>query len=88
VTGETVQRFQAVTSTRILSGPGTPSRPLPMSAIPGSRKPCRPAARPRLLVSNAAGGVAQLALDSTSEKQEASIYARERSEDGPVAIAP
>jgi hypothetical protein len=46
------------------------------------------AARPRLLVSNAAGGVAQLALDSTSEKQEASIYARERSEDGPVAIAP
>jgi hypothetical protein len=74
-TGETVQRFQAVILDEDFVGPG---HTFPTSAnvgYPWIKKTVQTGGSPSVaVVSNAAGGVAQLALDSTGEKQEASLY--------------
>jgi hypothetical protein len=78
-TGETVQRFQAVIFDEDFLGPGhTPGSGIPTSATAGYpwiQKTVKTGGSPSVAaVSNAAGGVIRNSIDTTSEKQEASLY--------------
>lgn len=77
-TGETLASLRACRFKEDFTGPGF-SATLPTSAASGIawiQKTVQTGGTPSVaVVSNAAGGVVRLALDSTSEKQEATLYA-------------
>lgn len=77
-TAETVTRYTAVTFEDDFAGPGY-SAALPTSAtsgFPWIKKTVQTGGTPSVaVVSNSPGGLLRLALDATSEKQEASLYA-------------
>lgn len=76
-TNETIVRYTAATLDEDFTGPGFST--LPTSATAGCawiKKTVQTGGTPSVApVSNAGGGVIRLALDATSEKQEASLYA-------------
>ncbi len=76
-TNETIVRYTAVTLDEDFTGPGFSA--LPTSATSGCawiKKTVQTGGTPTVApVANAGGGIIRLALDATSEKQEASLYA-------------
>jgi hypothetical protein len=76
-TNETIARFSACVLDEDFTGPGFSS--IPTSATVGCawiKKTVQTGGSPSVApVSNAAGGIIRLALDATSEKQEATLYA-------------
>src|ERR1700758_5439077 len=81
VTSETVARFQAVILDDDFVGAGhlTTFPTSAASGYPWVSKIVKTSGSPTVgSVANAAGGVAQIALDSTSEKQDAILYAADQ----------
>lgn len=78
---ETIQRFTAVTVDEDFVGPGHTTFPAsgsPATGYPWVKKTVQTGGTPSVgPVANAAGGIIRLALDATSEKQEASLYAND-----------
>ena len=80
VTGETINRMTAVILDEDFVGPGhAPGTGIPTAATAGYpwiQKTVKTGGSPSVsAVSNQAGGIVRCALDATSEKQEASLYA-------------
>lgn len=80
-TSETIQRFASVTLDEDFFGPGhttLPAAGTPSVGYPWVKKTVQTGGTPSVApVANAAGGIIRLALDATSEKQEASLYAND-----------
>lgn len=76
-TNETINRYTAATIDEDFTGPGFST--IPTTATAGCawiKKTVQTGGTPTVApVSNAGGGIIRLALDATSEKQEASLYA-------------
>jgi hypothetical protein len=81
-TGETILRLSAVILDEDFIGPGHSSIPAfgsPASGYPWVKHTQQTGGSPTVaIVANSAGGVVACALDATSEKQEATIYANDQ----------
>jgi hypothetical protein len=80
-TSETIQRFTSVTIDEDFFGPGHTTLPAagsPSVGYPWVKKTVQTGGTPSVApVANAPGGIIRFALDATSEKQEASLYAND-----------
>jgi len=79
-TSETITRYTAVVLDEDFSGPGHvfPAAGAPSVGYPWVKKTVQTGGTPTVaVIANSGGGIARLALDNTSEKQEATLYAND-----------
>lgn len=79
-TGETIARYTAVTLEDEFAYPAAtiPTQGAPVIGYPWVKRTVQTGGTPTVIVTaNAAGGTARLALDATSEKQEATFYSND-----------